>query len=266
VIEAGLVALLRSLGPLAAAAASWGALVLLFGTVNMVAGNLLALRQTQVKRLLAYSSISHMGYMLVGFGVAVGYGVTDGAQGGFFHLITHALMKGLAFLAAGVLLYSLHVAHGRHAPLVVEDLDGAAHRYMSKWQIFVAGFETGNPMVQSIVIFAGLNSVLSLAYYAPLVNRMYRGRSSAAVEAGRRAPVLMQAPVAALAGDHRAGRVRAGRDLRPHGRRRGGIPLRWRLAWTCCSLLRSPSSSTSPSCSPCSASGGCSPRAQARAR
>ena len=55
-------------------ARTWGALLLAFGALNMLVGNLMALRQTQVKRLLAYSSVSHMGYMLLGFGVAVGYG------------------------------------------------------------------------------------------------------------------------------------------------------------------------------------------------
>ena len=43
---------------------TWGALILAFGALNMIVGNLMALRQTQVKRMLAYSSVSHMGYML----------------------------------------------------------------------------------------------------------------------------------------------------------------------------------------------------------
>ena len=161
-----------------------------FGALGMLVGNLMALRQTEVKRLLAYSSVAHMGYMLLGFGVAVGFGLTNGAAGGFFHLMTHAMMKGLAFLAAGALLYSLHVAKGSHASLTVDDLNGAATRYpvtafaltvavlalgglpplagfMSKWQIFVAGFETRNTVVELLVIFAAANSVLSLAVLRP---------------------------------------------------------------------------------------------------
>ena len=221
VIEAGLVAMLRSLGCLAPAGATWGAMILAFGALNMVVGNLMALRQTQVKRMFAYSSVSHMGYMLVGFGVAVGYGVVNGAAGGFFHLLNHAVMKGLAFMAAGVLLYTLHIARGSHAPLMVTDLDGAGSRYpvtafalsiavlalgglpplsgfMSKWQIFVAGFETRSVGVELLVVFAAINSVLSLAYYAPLVNRMYRHQPSALVASGRPVPLLMAAPVVVL--------------------------------------------------------------------
>jgi proton-translocating NADH-quinone oxidoreductase chain N len=221
VIEAGLVAMLRSLGCLAPSSHTWGWFLLAFGALNMIVGNLMALRQTQVKRLLAYSSVSHMGYMLLGFGVAVGYGITNGAAGGFFHLLNHALMKGLAFLAAGALLYSLHVARGSHGPLTLDDLNGAATRYpitaialsvavlalgglpplsgfMSKWQMFVAGFETRNTGVELLVVFAALNSVLSLAYYAPMVNRLYRHEASPAVAAGRRVSWLMGAPLVVL--------------------------------------------------------------------
>jgi proton-translocating NADH-quinone oxidoreductase chain N len=221
VIEAGLVALLRSIGCLSPANSTWGGLILAFGALNMIVGNLMALRQTQVKRLLAYSSVSHIGYMLIGFGVAIGFAVPNGAAGGFFHLINHAIMKGLAFLAAGSLLYALHIANGSHDPLTVDDLNGAANRYpvvafafsvavlalgglpplggfMSKWQIFVSGFETRNTAVEVLVIFAALNSVLSLAYYAPLVNRLYRREPGPAVLAGRRVAPLMAVPLLVL--------------------------------------------------------------------
>ncbi|NMB87876.1 MAG: hypothetical protein GYA17_05925, partial [Chloroflexi bacterium] len=123
VIEAGLIALLRSVAAISGATASWGGLLLAMGILNVVVGNLMALRQTQVKRLLAYSSLSHIGYMVLGLGVALGFNNLDGAAGSFFHLINHALMKGLAFLSAGALLYVLHVARGDHGPLVLDDLN-----------------------------------------------------------------------------------------------------------------------------------------------
>jgi proton-translocating NADH-quinone oxidoreductase chain N len=222
VIEAGLVALLRVFVALAGVSLSWGVLLLGFGALNMLAGNLLALRQTQVKRLLAFSSLSHVGYMLLGLGIAIYSGQIAGAQGGFFHLLTHGLMKGLAFLAAGALLYGLHLAHGRHASLTVADLSGAARRYplvalgfslavlglgglpplagfMSKWQIFVAGIEAQNGLMTALVVFAALNSVLSLAYYAPLVNALYRQQPSSAVRRGQPLPFSMRLPLALLA-------------------------------------------------------------------
>jgi proton-translocating NADH-quinone oxidoreductase chain N len=222
VIEAGLVALLRALMPLMGVTPTWGILLMAFGALNMLYGNLLALRQEQVKRLLAFSSLSHVGYMLLGLGIALHAGQAAGAQGAFFHLFNHGLMKGLAFLAAGALLYALHLAAGSHDPLTIRDLDGAASRYpmvaltfsiallalgglpplagfMSKWQIFVAGFATKNLVIAGLVIFAALNSVLSLAYYAPLVNAVYRKQPSAAVARGAAVPVSMVLPLAVLA-------------------------------------------------------------------
>ncbi len=221
VIEAGLVAMLRALAALFAVSGAWYLVLIGFGVLNMLVGNLMALRQTQVKRLLAYSSLAHIGYMLLGLGITFYSGLAAGAQGGLFHLLTHGLMKGLAFLAAGVLLYCLHIANGEHGPLVLDDLAGAAQRYplaalglslavlglgglpplagfMSKWQIFVAGFQTRNLWMELLVIFAALNSVLSLAYYAPLVNRMYRLQPSDRVQKGGRVPISMSIPIVIL--------------------------------------------------------------------
>lgn len=221
VIEAGLVALLRSLGTLLAVSASWPALLAGFGVVNMLVGNLLALRQTQVKRLLAFSSVAHIGYMLLGLAIAFASGEPMGAQGSFFHLVTHGLMKGLAFLSAGALLYGLYISHKGHGPLLVSDLAGASRRYplaaltlslavlglgglpplagfMSKWQIFVAGFQSKVPWLQYLVVFAALNSVLSLAYYAPLVNAMYRLEPSTRVRDGAHLPKVFSLPLVVL--------------------------------------------------------------------
>ena len=227
VIEAGLIALLRSLSALAGAAATWGALLISFGLFNMVLGNLLALRQKQVKRLLAFSSIAHVGYMILGLGIALYVGTAAGAQAGFFHLVSHGLMKGLAFLAVGALLFGLQHHLGEadeatHKGLTIDDLSGTARRYpfialalslalmglaglpplvgfMSKWQILVAGAQARDVFILLILIVTALNSVLSLGYYAPLINRLYRREPAAVVAAGRAIPVTMTLPLAVLA-------------------------------------------------------------------
>ena len=222
VIEAGLIAMLRALSPLTGSAASFGILLLIFGVLNMVVGNLFALRQNQVKRMLAYSSLTHVGYMLFGLGIAIYFDIGMGASGGLFHILSHGLMKGLAFLSAGALLYVMHTAKEDHSPLMIKDLAGTSQRYplialvfsiallglggipplvgfMSKWQIFVAGFETRNWIIFGVVLFAGLNSVLSLAYYAPLINIFYRKKPSTAVIQGESVPALMTIPLILLA-------------------------------------------------------------------
>jgi proton-translocating NADH-quinone oxidoreductase chain N len=222
VIEAGLIAMLRSLAPLAGTGANWGALLMGFGAANILLGNLLALRQNQIKRLLAYSSISHMGYIVAGIGIAVSFQQANGAAGSFFHLTTHALMKGLAFLSAGALLYALYIARGKHDPLTRDDLSGVATKYpliafvfsvavlslgglpplagfMSKWQIMLSGFQTHNQTALWLAVFMGLNSVLSLGYYAPLVNRMYRKQPCDAVLEGKPVGLWITVPLVCMA-------------------------------------------------------------------
>ncbi|NPV56848.1 MAG: hypothetical protein HPY76_09310 [Anaerolineae bacterium] len=222
VIEAGLIAMLRVLAAIADVSNMWGVLLMAFGAANMLFGNLLALRQQQVKRLLAFSSIAQVGYMLAGFGMAFSFGNLNGAAGGYFHLLTHALMKSAAFLAAGGLLYGIHLSMGRHDSLVLDDLNGAARRYpitalvfsvavlglgglppmagfMSKWQIMAAGFQSENTWMILLAVFIALNSVLSLGYYAPLVNRLYRREMAPAVAQGARLPASMTIPLVCLA-------------------------------------------------------------------
>jgi proton-translocating NADH-quinone oxidoreductase chain N len=221
VIEAGLIAMLRVVGSLPGQMPEWGYLLMGFGAINMLVGNLMALRQTQIKRMLAYSSLSHIGYMLLGLGAAAAFHNELAAAGGFFHLFTHSIMKGLAFLAAGALLYAVHISRGSHSPLIVDDLNGASRRYpleafgfslavlalgglpplagfMSKWQIFAGAVSTQNLPMVLLVGFAALNSVLSLGYYAPLVNRLYRKEPGMAVECGKPVSRWMKAPIVVL--------------------------------------------------------------------
>jgi formate hydrogenlyase subunit 3/multisubunit Na+/H+ antiporter MnhD subunit len=159
--------------------------------------------------------------MLAGIGAAFTFGSLDGAQGGFFHLLTHGLMKGLAFLSAGALLYSLVIRNGEHRPLGRADLNGASKRFplevlafsiavlalgglpplagfMSKWQIFTAGVSTHNLWMLALVIFMALNSVLSLGYYAPLVNAMYRRETTESTLKAPASGALLLIPVVLL--------------------------------------------------------------------
>lgn len=75
-------------------------LLLAFGTITLVLAGLFALRQRNYKRLLAYSSIEHIGIVSVG----VGIGGPIAAYGAFLHVLAHAAAKALAFFGAGELL------------------------------------------------------------------------------------------------------------------------------------------------------------------
>jgi hydrogenase-4 component F len=74
--------------------------LIVFGAISLIAASLFVLRQRNFKRLLAYSSIEHMGVIALG----VGFGAPLAVAGALLHVITHASAKGLAFFGAGSLL------------------------------------------------------------------------------------------------------------------------------------------------------------------
>jgi NADH-quinone oxidoreductase subunit L len=71
------------------------------GAITAVFAALIAVAQTDIKRILAYSTVSQLGYMMVGLG-------TGGVAIGMFHLITHAFFKALLFLGAGSVIHGCH--------------------------------------------------------------------------------------------------------------------------------------------------------------
>ncbi len=76
-------------------------LITIVGLATAVIGALIALTQNDIKKVLAYSTVSQLGYMFLGLGV----GAYDGA---FFHVITHAFFKALLFLCAGSVIHAMH--------------------------------------------------------------------------------------------------------------------------------------------------------------
>ena len=76
-------------------------LITVIGLATAILGALIALTQTDIKKVLAYSTVSQLGYMFIGLGV----GAYDGA---FFHVITHAFFKALLFLCAGSVIHAMH--------------------------------------------------------------------------------------------------------------------------------------------------------------
>jgi len=92
-----------------------GSLLAMFGLVSFAIAAFFLLLQHNYKRLLAYSSIEHMGLAMIGFGV----GGTIGIFGGLFHLINHAFAKSLAFFAAGNI-------HRRYRSVEIDQVQGLA--------------------------------------------------------------------------------------------------------------------------------------------
>jgi len=79
----------------------WVLVVATLGLLTMTVGALLAVAATDTKELLAYSTASHLGLMVAGFGFDIVYG----GEAGAFHLLNHALFKAPLFLVAGIIAH-----------------------------------------------------------------------------------------------------------------------------------------------------------------
>ena len=123
------------------------------GTFTMLLGVILALVQDDLKRLLAYSSVSQMGYVLAG----VGLGTYLGYYGGFFHLLNHAIFKGLLFMCVGAVVYATGARK-------VSELGGLARRMPITGMCFlvgglaIAGFPPFNGFMSKLTVYLALAS------------------------------------------------------------------------------------------------------------
>jgi proton-translocating NADH-quinone oxidoreductase chain N len=98
-----LIALFLSLSALPGSALvprTLGIVVTFFAVITMTAGNLLALNQRDLRRVLAYSSVAQMGYILLGFGIGLLYSLPFGFAAGLFYAVAYGVMKSGAFIAA----------------------------------------------------------------------------------------------------------------------------------------------------------------------
>ncbi len=130
------------------------AVVGVVGGVTALFASTIALTQNDLKRMLAYSTISQLGYMFLGCGVGV-------FAAGIFHLMTHAFFKSLLFLAAG------SVMHAMHGELDMRKMGGLRH----KLRITHATFLIATLAISGVPMFAGFFSkdeILAGAYEGPL--------------------------------------------------------------------------------------------------
>ena len=161
----------------------------IIAVMTMTVGNIAAIMQKNLARVLAYSSIGHAGYILIGLAIAP-Y-TTIGIQGSLFHILNHAVMKGAAFIAVAGIITTLASSHldkikglGRSMPitslgLVISLLALAGvpplNGFWSKLILFGAALDAGPiaPWAPWLAIAGVLNSALSLAYYGWIIRKMY---------------------------------------------------------------------------------------------
>jgi hypothetical protein len=190
----------------------WATVVAVLAMLTMTVGNLAAVRQRNVKRMLAYSSVAHVGYLLIGV-VAAALFYVDKAGGNFvavdqatwsrsngnlavasllFYLVTYAIATVGAFACV-----AFHGAHKQEAT-GLHQWSGLARRhpgialsmaicllslmgmppiagFFGKLGLFRVAMTSGDPMLRWLVIVGVLNSVVGAAYYLRVIIAMYFG-------------------------------------------------------------------------------------------
>jgi NADH-quinone oxidoreductase subunit L len=124
-VTAGVYLVARS-SPLFSMAPVASLVVALIGAVTAIFAATIGLKQWDIKKVLAYSTVSQLGYMFIGVGVGA-------YSAGLFHLVTHSFFKALLFLGAGSVIYSMHAAyHHTHSQDDAQDMRnmGGMKQYM----------------------------------------------------------------------------------------------------------------------------------------
>jgi proton-translocating NADH-quinone oxidoreductase chain N len=182
------------------------------GAFSMLLGIILALTQDDLKRLLAYSSVSQVGYVLVG----VGLGTYLGCYGGLYHLLNHAIYKSLLFMCVGAVMYATGVRR-------ISELGGLRKQMPITSACFfvgalaIAGFPPLNGFWSKLTVYLALAraglwwaaviavgvSILTMVVMVRAAYRVFWGERSAGCassSAAREVPARMWVPMVFLAG------------------------------------------------------------------
>ncbi len=181
------------------------------GAFTMLLGVAMALVQDDLKRLLAYSSVSQMGYVIMG----MGFGTYLGVYGGLFHMLNHALCKALLFLCVGAVIYATGARK-------ISELGGLSRRmpitavcffvgvlgiagmppfngFASKLTIFLAGADAHQWWATIIAIFTGMLTLVVMAHAAWAVFWGRPGEIKLANPEAKEVPASIWAGMVALA-------------------------------------------------------------------
>lgn len=181
-------------------------ILLAMAVMAIVGGSLFALVQSDVKRLLAYSTVAQIGYIFLGFGLGTRTAVTAA----LLHVLFHALMKSGLFLSAGAIALRTgarsvagYDGMGRRMPLSMGVFTVCAlsmiglpgfSGLITKWYLGSAIIEAGYPLLLLVLV---ASTLLNTLYYLPVLGRAYQGP---AAERAVEAPAAMLVPMLVLGG------------------------------------------------------------------
>lgn len=176
--------------------------------LSMVIGGLLALGQWDIKRLLAYSSISQIGYIVLG----ISLGTPLGILGGLFHLFNHSIFKSLLFLNSGALEYSTGTRDLREMGGLFKKMPISGSTaligsmsvagippfagFWSKLLIIIAAVQAQR---FGYAFWAVLVSILTLAMYMKVMKYAYYGKLKEKASKVKEVPLFMKLAMVALA-------------------------------------------------------------------
>lgn len=178
--------------------------------VGVLAASLLARSQTHLKRMIAYSSVSQIGYVFLGISLGTG----AGAAMALYHMIAHGLAKSLMFLSAGTLIAQTGSAApealrgiGKEMPVTLGFFCLSAFSmvgipvlpgFISKFALALAAIEAGRLPVLAVIL---LSSLLTAAYYFPLIINGFFGEDNLRdrISLSKLRPAREQLPLGALA-------------------------------------------------------------------
>lgn len=170
---------------------AWNVLVMTLGCITILVGAIFALAQTDMKRLLAYSTISQLGYIIT----ALGLGTNLGVAAGLFYCLSHGLFKGTLFLCAGAVQHATGTRDMRRLGGLATRMPWTAriwliaaaaiigvpltNGFVAKWLLLDAALEANQIVV---VIVAWVVSVITSIYMLKATVSVFYGRMPAWLE------------------------------------------------------------------------------------
>ncbi len=170
--------------------AELGAYLMVFACFNMLLGSVRMLGQESLKHFLSYSSIAQTGYLMFALGMGFYYGVDQVYGVGLFLFMVIAVMKCLAFLAAGIYRHYAGTQNierlrgvGKHMPVIAHILSIAMAGlagipllagFTGKWLVFSAALLTADVFAVICLIVFMVSSVISLGGYLPMIIKQYQ--------------------------------------------------------------------------------------------
>ena len=203
-VNAGVYLLARSL-PLFSEVPGWMTALMVVGGITAFLAATMALVEHDLKRVLAYSTVSQLGYMIFGLGLISGFTAAT------FHLMSHAIFKALLFLGAGAVIHAVGTRNMyqmgglkkemklTYIAMLIGGLSLAGliplSGFWSKDMILATAWETGNYLP---LLFMVVTAILTAAYTIRMLNLVFWGESRRNTTA-HEAPWQMAAPLVLLA-------------------------------------------------------------------